>query len=76
MEPLKTLSGLLYYRIRGEGSRNDITGERFLDDKQRREAEAYEKELEAAKKAIDEAGKKLEALSKKGKSLDSFMSFM
>lgn len=74
-QAMKSLSGLFYYRLRGEGSVNDLTRERMLDDKQKREAEGADKELESLKKSLDSLMRDVSKFQKKMKSLDGFMQF-
>lgn len=76
VDALKNLDGLIYYRLHGEGARDALSGEPFLDDKQKREVKEYQKEYEAAVKKLKEAEKALDELAVKGKSLDTYMSFM
>lgn len=59
MLAIEDIEGLLYYRVHGEGSRDDFTGEPTLTPEQQREAKEAYKVLQNLQRSIKEASSQM-----------------
>ena len=74
-EYIRTLDGLFYYRLHGEGSVDDFTGEPVLSPEERKEAQAGYEALKRIRKALDAISDDAKDFDKIGRELDKFMRY-